>query len=76
MSDSNIEYGMNEEYIEHKRLAYIWRLKTRLNATPRTSQSVRKQLLKLIKLAQANDSDIWPTVQPWLKDEENKRNDK
>jgi len=70
MSDSNIEYGMNEEYIENKRLAYIWRLKTQLDATPETSQLKRRQLLKLIKLAQANNSEIWPTVQPWLRDKE------
>ena len=76
MSDSNIEYGMNEEYIEYKRLAYIWRLKTRLNATPKTSQSERRQLLALIKSAQANNSNLWPPIQPWLKDGENKRNDK
>jgi hypothetical protein len=70
MSDSNIEYGMNEEYIENKRLAYIWRLKTQLDATPETSQLKRRQLLKLIKLAQANNSEIWPTMQPWLRDKE------
>jgi hypothetical protein len=68
MSDSNIDYGMNEEYIENRRLAYIWRLKTQLNATPKTSQSVRKQLLALIKSAESNGGNAWPSIQPWLKD--------